>query len=305
MVFQSFTEGFGDQLREQLSWFTAAIVAGLPVWVLPWRPAQSLAATPGPVGAGERRSVVRKIYLYFFIFVATMALLSGAVFIVYRLLSMVLGAEALTFSELGQALSFCMIAIGVWLYHGAALRQDGRFYQRDQAEQLKDLHVAIVDFGDDNLGQALIEKLRREFSGLNLAQVGFALENASVETNLPGQEEAVQALSQADLIIAPWSVMTSGGMLPSQLSAALAASPATKLLIPVRVAGWEWAGVEIWDDEALVRQAVQALRQWVEGEQIRVSKPLGLGALIAIVVGVLVLLSLLVMPLVAFFSGNF
>ena len=40
---QGIAEGFGDDLREQLAWSLAALIAGLPVWALIWRRAQGMA----------------------------------------------------------------------------------------------------------------------------------------------------------------------------------------------------------------------------------------------------------------------
>ncbi|NTU79242.1 MAG: hypothetical protein HGA45_07535, partial [Chloroflexales bacterium] len=59
---------FGDDLREQLAWALAALIAGLPVWALIWRKAQGLAALDGPGGDAERGSLARRIYLYGFLF---------------------------------------------------------------------------------------------------------------------------------------------------------------------------------------------------------------------------------------------
>ncbi|MBI4771546.1 MAG: hypothetical protein HY784_14330, partial [Chloroflexi bacterium] len=85
----------GPALKEQLAWYSAALIAGLPVWLLPWRRAQlgavaaPFASLRGPsaggAGAEARGSVVRKIYLYFYLFVATMTVLSSAVYIVSQL----------------------------------------------------------------------------------------------------------------------------------------------------------------------------------------------------------------------------
>jgi len=51
---------------EEAAWFTAVIIAGLPVWILPWRQVQ-VAATPRSGGDEESSSVIRKVYLYFYL----------------------------------------------------------------------------------------------------------------------------------------------------------------------------------------------------------------------------------------------
>jgi hypothetical protein len=128
------------------------------VWILPWRQAELGAEASGPAGAEERRSLVRKIYLYFYLFVATMTVLSGVVYIVYRLLSLLLG-EANTgnlLSDLGQAIAFSLIAAGVWLYHGFVLRGDGQLAKQEQAKRLANLRVVVVDGEEGCFGQAVL-----------------------------------------------------------------------------------------------------------------------------------------------------
>ena len=75
-------------LKDELTWFTSALIVGLPVWLLPWRQVQLVAIAEGVEGKEERRSIVRKLYLYFYIFVATMTVLIGAVYIVQQLLNL-------------------------------------------------------------------------------------------------------------------------------------------------------------------------------------------------------------------------
>ena len=71
VLIRSLSTAFVAELREQLAWFTAALVAGLPVWLLPWRQAQTAVNQPGNLGHDEREEIIRKIYLYFYLFVAT------------------------------------------------------------------------------------------------------------------------------------------------------------------------------------------------------------------------------------------
>lgn len=284
---------FGPDLKEQLAWFTAALIAGLPVWLLPWRQAQVSAVAAGNAGAEERRSVVRKIYLYFYLFLATMTVLSSAVYIVYRLLSIILGAGrgGNLFSDLGQAIAFSIIAIGVWLYHGFAVRGDGQLNKREQTQRLGELRVTVVNVDDGRLGAGLVESLRRELPGLNVNIIGPALNDA-----------AANQLAEAGLIVGPWDMAVASGPVSPEFAQAIVASPARKLLIPARVAGWEWAGVDRWNVEAIIQQTVRAVNQILEGEEVKPARPLGAGAIIGIIIGVPVLLILLAIPVLYFFS---
>jgi hypothetical protein len=293
VLIRSLTERlFGNDLREMLAWCTAALIAGLPVWLWPWRQAQAGALVPGAAGADERRSIVRKLYLYFYLFVATMTVLASLVYIVYRVLSLVLGAADTDnlLADLAQAIAFALIAAAVWGYHSLALRGDGQLNQREQAQRLAELRLAVVDGEEGRLGCALLEELRRELPGLGLTPVGLT-PSASQAMGQSDSAPLSQQLAEANVIAGPWNILVT-----AEVTAAVLASPARKLLIPVHIEGWEWAGMERCDAEDLVRQTVHAVKQIVAGEDVKPLRPLGAGAIVGIIVGILVaLFSLIVL----------
>jgi hypothetical protein len=301
VIIRALDTGFGTGLKEQLAWFTAAIVAGLPVWILPWWRAQDRAVASGPAGADARRSTVRKIYVYFFLFVATMTVLSGAVFIVYRISSWLLGLDAPTLNELGHAIAFSLIAVCVWLYHGFVLRSDYKLSEQEQAGRLASLRVAVVDVGDGRFGRAVADALKQEAPTLDLEPVLLIHPRSD-------DREITARLAQAGLIVVAvgsWTVAVPGGagsVVSPTLPQAIADSPARKLLVPTRSQDWEWAGVDRWDTASLVQQTVRAVKQIAAGEQVRPARPLGVGAIFAIVVGVILLLALLAIPLLSYLS---
>lgn len=296
-------EAAGSTLREQVAVFAAALCAGLPVWLLPWRAVQGAAAQAGADGAEERRSVVRKIYLYFYLFAAAMTVLSGAVYILTRLLSVALGERGAgsLLSDLGQAIAFTLIGVTVWLYHGAALRRDRDLARLEQGQRLAGWRVAVVDGGEGRFGRAVLEGLRRELVGLELAPIALT-EAAGKALGAPMAEGAAD-LEGARLIVGPWLICRPGGEVTESFARAVAASPARRVLAPQWVEGWDWAGVERESPEALARHAVRAVRQAVAGERIHATRGLGVGAIIAIVIGALLLLQVLV-PLLGLLLGN-
>ena len=301
VLIRLFSQRFADPLRESLAWFTAALIAGLPVWLLPWRQAQVEAVALTPEGVEARRSVVRKIYLYFYLFVATMTVLSSAVYILYRLLSLALGerGEGNLVTGIAQAVAYAVVGVLVWLYHGSALRGDGDSNRRELAQRLKDVRVAIVDTGEAGFGRALLDRLQREELGLNLDLI-----------SLPAQDEearqAIQAkLDTAGVIVGPWSMAVDGATVHPDISHSVVNSPARKIMIPVPMSGWDWAGVDVWNTEGLMQQTVRAVRQWAGGEEIKAVRPMTIGGIIGTVVGVLILLLLLVIPLLIYFAGGF
>ncbi len=72
-----------------------------------------------------------------------------------------------------------------------------------------------------------------------------------------------------------------------------------------RAAGWDWAGVDAWSDEAAVGQIVRAVRQVISGEPIHPARPLAPLAIVGAVIGVILLLIILAGVAVAIGGGLF
>ncbi|MCA9943567.1 MAG: hypothetical protein KC449_08815 [Anaerolineales bacterium] len=279
VLIRSFSTAFITELREQLAWFTAALVAGLPVWLWPWRQAQAAAAEPGDAGSNEREAIVRKIYLYFYIFVATMTVLASAVYLVYRLVSLILGAStSLNLgAELAQAIAYALIAIAVWLYHGATLRSDTRL--ADVPVLPESLRVAVVAGPDGRLAPHLLTALQQALPFATVQAVGVP---AEVENGHAPET----VLAEAELIISPWPM----GKREEVLATAVTHSPARKLLIPIRQAGWEWVGVEPWNLDEIISETVEASRQMAIGGAVTRSRSRSISTVLSIIGGVLGLL---------------
>lgn len=297
VLIRSFSQGFGISMKEALAWFTAALIAGLPVWLVPWRQVQNEAVALTQEGIEARRISARKIYLYSYLFIATMTVLSSAVYILYRLLSLMLGArgEGNLASGIAQAIAYALVGVGVWLYHGSALRGDGHAIKDELASRLKDVRVAIVDMGEAGFGQALLGKLQQEEPGLNFELISLPDSDDESRRAIPAK------LSNAGVIVGPWSIAVTDGVVDVEISQAVVKSSARKILVPVHMNGWDWAGVDHWDSEALVQQTVRAVKQWAGGEDIKVVRPMSIGGIIGTVIGVLFLLILIAIPLINFF----
>lgn len=272
-------QSLGSDLREQLAWFTAAVLVGLPVWLLNWRSVQNLALEPHTSGDAERKALTRKIYLYFFIFVATMTVLSGLVYIASQIFGLLLGEPAPTLSELGQAIAFSLIAVGVWLYHGASLRNDSRLSLDRHQARLSEIEAVILDSEPAGLAANLIPALQRAFPGLHITSLPPVVE-------LEAQPQQYEYINQAGLIIAPWSAILEGYP-GSTWATTLRSASATKVLLPLHLPGWEFAGVEHFETPALIQQTIHAVDQILAGEEVQPKKPLGAGALVGIIIACL------------------
>jgi hypothetical protein len=267
VLIRTLASGFtGNDIKEQLSWFTAALIAGVLVWILPWRRAQLAAVAVS--GADERRSLIRKIYLFFYLFVATMTVLACAVYVVFRPLSVILGArfEGNVITDIAQAIAYALIGVAVWVYHGWALRGDGALHRREHAERLADLRVAILRSDDARWSDAVIASLQREYPGLAIE----CLEPAN----------AMRSIAHAGLIVA-----TSSNLLDAKIASALNASVARKLIVPLRSETWEWLNAD--DDASIAR----AIKQIVEGEPVKANR-FSFAGMIAALVAICVLIQL-------------
>ncbi len=271
-------------LREELAWYTASLIAGLPVWLIPWQKAQS-AAEESSSSADERRSLVRRIYLYFYLFVAAMTMLSSAIYIVSQVVELILGSRDADylFSDLGQAIAFTLIAGGVWAYHWSILQADGRFLEQAETQQLKALRVAVLDNGANGMGAAICNNLTRELPHIQLQQYNLRSSESTEQLSLD------EVLAQADVIIGPWTIAVEKEV-GADVVTAVADSPAHKLLIPFQDENWNWVGVPHMSVEKSVKETIHAVKQIAAGEQVEQKRPLGIGTIIALVIiGFLVL----------------
>jgi len=284
-----FGSGFGS-VRDELAWAIAAIITGLPTWLIPWRQMQILADDSGPSGVDARNSSARRIYLYFFLFIATMTALSSAVFIVYRIIDAFLGGDSPTIIELAEALSYIIIAVGVWLYHGSILRSDRRLAQDTKLQKLQELKVAAVDEKDGQFGHALVAAIQKEIPELEISPIWLSAEKGSKE------KDVIKTLQGSGLIVGSWEIAVPnglGGKVTPIIAQTIATSSAHKLLTPTRREGWDWAGIESNSIETLATQTAAALQQILEGEPVKIRRTPGVGTIIVIVIAVLIILAVL------------
>lgn len=286
----------GEALLDNLAWATAILLSGLPVWLLPWRLAQRSALVTSPSGSWERRSLTRRIYLYLFLFLSTMTILASAVFLLSRLLNLLFGdgdTDGLL-NSLAHSIAFIIIAVGVWIYHGATLRSDRRHHNSAQADRLTNFRLVVVDDGDGTIGKAILDGLHTAIPGATLHPIGLTNKAATVMGNTSNQYQ-IEHLADANLIIGPWTINTAA----SKIASAVSDSPAQKLMLPLRHDGWEWAGVERWDEQAAIQHAVRATQQIIAGESVKPARQLSIGGFVAMTIGILVILTMLVIPMMA------
>ena len=285
---------FGMGERDQVALATSALLAGLPVWLLAWRLAQTEALKEDdPIAAEQRRSTPRRIFLYLYLFAAVMAVLGSLIYIVYQLLLLMLGerTSANLLNDLAQALSFALIGGALLGYHGQVLRADGRLESSLRAERLKEFSLALLDGGEGEFGAALKLALTDQFPHLDLTPIGLTEPAAQTMGMSIAAKDAPAAIKSADLVIAPLNITLEDG--DSPITKAVLASPAAKLLAPLPVEGWHLAGIETADPDAVVAQTVHSVKQILEGEQVKAARRMGVGSILLLLIGGFFLLMIL------------
>lgn len=297
-----------NSYKEQLSWFTAVTLAGLVVWIIPWQKIQAELTAAEPTGSSARSSLVRRLYLYFYLLIATLTFLGAGIYIVFEILYLIMGGRSATnlAGDLAQALAYALMAVAVWVYHGRLLRQDNAVLKEIDQTQAGEVHVAVVDDEDGRFGEKLIAAIHKAVPNAILHPIGLtAAANEALHTAdepLPAGE----VLKSAQIIVGPWTIATPyvvHGETDMEMLAAVSASPGHKLLIPKPEQGWDWAGMGKWNAETAVKQTINAVKQIIAGQAVNEKKGINISTVIAIAVGVFILLNLL--PILLFLPSIF
>jgi nitrate reductase NapE component len=271
--------------RDQVALFTAMTVVGGPVWLLPWRKMQQLALLPS--GETERRSIVRKIYLYLYIFIAAIAIFGSVGWFVFQILTAILGADLPDdfITLVLDALVIALLAAGVWLYHWWAIRQDGQLEQADLARRLSDILVVVIDSDEGQLGQRVIYHLQHDLPGLQPHAISLTRQAGAAMAAEPFSAADRQLVEKAHYLIGPGQSLLAGEAAP-----AVAASPARKLAIPTPHPNWIWAGVKPRSMDYYAHQAARGVKQAIEGEDVSPTQEMDLVTILAIIGGGLLFL---------------
>jgi hypothetical protein len=249
---------WADSLRPRLAVSLAALLVALPLWGLNWRPLQAQALGSGDAADHARRSLLRRIYLYLALFAGVVGGMVVAVSLLNLLLRSLFGV---TVTDLLQQslkyLELLFLFVGLGLYHGLAMRADGRRSAEALAQKHALFPVWVFDPGG-TFAQVLLEALHKQSPRLPVV-----LQPLQAELP-PGQPRAV--LLPLDLALSP----------PPALKDWLDHYEGLRLLVPrlePAQAGnsrpsWLTAG-GIPSLPISAAQAAQSLRRLAEGQPVR------------------------------------
>ena len=243
-------------LRMRLAASLATLLAGLPLWLLTWRPMQVEALASGDPGDHARRSLVRKVYLYLALFVSVIGGMIAAVALLFLLIRTLLGDRPSGFApSLLNYLQLLVLFALMGVYHGLALRRDGRMAAHALSAKHALFPVLIFSPGDeDPFAPAMLDALQKQTPRLPAVIQPLAQ---------PMPEDALATVKAAilpgDLALDP----------PEALRLWLRDFNGSKLIVPRAAAGWIWAGGASRSLQAAAGQVAQAVRQLAEGQEVR------------------------------------
>ncbi len=244
-------EDWEPALKEGISFGIAALIIGLPVWILNWRPLERESTAEGETGDEARRSVIRRGYLYLALFAGVMGVMFSTGALIYQLLRALLGESLpdLLFQALAQ-LKTMLVFAALLVYHAWVLRRDNRQIERLLARRRAQYPVLVLAPPQEGFAEALVAALQREAPGVPVAV-------HPIEAGAPDE-----TFSAAKAVILPSDLLIK----PSEaLRLWLSSYDGKRLVIPVSSEDWQWVqgGQSL---AAQARRAARLARRLAEGE---------------------------------------
>ena len=133
--------------------------------------------------------------------------------------------------------------------------------------------IMVVDAQGGGLGKQLVAAIKKEMPGLSVTAVGTntaataAMLKAGADQAATGENAVAVVCRKADVIIGPIGMVIADSMLGEitpRMAAAIAQSPARRILVPFSNCDNYIVGVADFSMGRLLSDAVQQLKKWVE-----------------------------------------
>ena len=233
--------GFASPLSSAL----AALVVGLPLWLMTWRPVQTDATKDGDVGDHARRSVIRKIYLYLVLFASVIGGMVSAGRLIFTLINAALGGETGNFSDsILNSLQILILFVVLLLYHLSALRKDGAARADVLESKQEGFKLIVLDNSDGKFGESV--------------RASFVKRAPKVPVTVVNVKDGIPADLKADAVILPGSLAVKT---PNNVAAWISSFNGSRLIVPDEAAGVFWM-----NDFGQAADSVKAL---AEGQELR------------------------------------
>jgi hypothetical protein len=265
--------------RSQLASAIAALLVGLPLWILTWRPMAIEASRVGEAGDDARRSMVRRGYLYLILFAGVLGVMFSAGALIYQILRALLGQQDnnLLLAIL-QPFITMLLFLAVLAYHWLILRGDGKLAEQSLARRYAQFPVLVLAPDEDDFSELLARTLQSQAPGLPVA----------IHPVNQGAPDA--SLSAARVVILPAELAIRPG---EALRLWLQSFNGERLVLAVPTKGWYWIPGGRKSRQVLTRQAVQFVRQLAEGQEVLSSRDNATLTMLAYVLASLFILELI------------
>ena len=232
-------------IASPLSSALAALAAGLPLWLMTWRPMQAQALEEGDKGDHARRSVIRKTYLYVVLFAAVIGGMVSAGTLIFTLINSFLGGETANFTKSTLNSLQVLILFGVLLqYHLSALRNDGAARADVLESKQESYKLLVLDNSDGKFGEAV--------------KASFAKRAPKIQLTVVNVKDGIPADVKADAVILPGSLALNP---QGNVGAWTQSFGGSRLIVPDEAAGVWWLND--------FGQAADSAKALAEGQEIR------------------------------------
>jgi hypothetical protein len=222
----SFTRAYlsGGGFASALSTALGALAAGLPLWLLTWRPMQADALAEGSVGDHARRSVIRKTYLYLVLFASVIGgMISGGT-LIFTLINSALGGGSGDVAKSAlNSLQILVWFVVLLLYHLSALRMDGAATADTLEEKQKDFKLVVLDDGDGRFAESV--------------KVAFAKRAPKLPLTVVNLKDGIPADLKADAVVMSGSLALN---VPEKAEAWICSFNGIRLIVEDELAGVAW-----------------------------------------------------------------
>jgi hypothetical protein len=235
--------GFASPLAMAL----AALLVGLPLWLMTWRPMQAEALEDGNIGNHARRSVIRKIYLYLVLFASVIGGMVSGGMLIFTLINAALGGDTSSFTKsVLNSLQILILFVVLLLYHLSALWKDGEARADMLEAKQVGFKLVVLDNSDGKFGESV--------------RVAFAKRAPKVPVTIINVKDGIPDDTKADAIVLPGSLAVDTTASPNA-EAWISSFNGTRLIVPDEAAGVYWL-----NDYGQVTDSVRAL---AEGQKLR------------------------------------
>ncbi len=232
--------GFASTLSTAL----ASLVAGLPLWLMTWRPMQADALEDGDVGGHARRSVIRKTYLYLVLFASVIGgMISGGT-LIFTLINSAFGGTGDVINSALNSLQVLVLFVVLLLYHLSALRMDGAASADVLEAKQEGFKLLVLDNGDGKFGASV--------------KSAFAKRAPKVPVTVVNLKDGIPVDLAADAVVFSGSLAVD---MPKNAEAWIHSFNGTKLIVTDDAAGVYWL-----NDYGQVALSALAL---AEGQDVR------------------------------------